>query len=70
MEFAIAVVIQGLDVKEEQDFEITYGACLSRSLFIICRKCSRATFESGLLQCSFQRILCREFLNFALSKFL
>ena len=24
MEFAIAVVIQGLDVKEEQDFDITY----------------------------------------------
>ena len=31
MEFAIAMVIQGLDVKEEQDFGITYGACLSRS---------------------------------------
>ena len=49
MEFAIAVVIQGLDVKEERDFDITYEACLSRSLFTICRKCSRATFESGLL---------------------
>ena len=48
MEFAIAVVIQGLDVKEERDFDITYGAYLSRSLFIFCRKCSRATFESGL----------------------
>ena len=51
MEFAIAVAIQGLDVKEEPDFDITHGACLSRSLFIICRKCSRAT--SALLQCSF-----------------
>ena len=40
---------QGLDVKEEHDFDITYGACLSRSLFIICRKCSMAIFESGLL---------------------
>ena len=70
MEFAIAVVIQGLDVKEEQDFEITYGACFSRSLFIICRKCSRATFESGLLQCSFQLILCKAFLNLALPRFL
>ena len=61
MEFAIAVVIQGLDVKEEREFDITYGACLSRSLFIICRKCSRAAFESGLLQCSFQLILCRSY---------
>ena len=67
MEFAIAVVIQGLDAKEEQDFDITYGACLSRRLFIICRKCSRATFESGLSQCSFQLILCRSFLNFIVS---
>ena len=33
------------------------------------RKCSRATFESGLLHCSFQLILCRSFSNFALSKF-
>ena len=32
MEFAIAVVIQGLDVKEDQYFDITYGACLSTSL--------------------------------------
>ena len=47
-----------------------YGACLSRHLFIICKKCSRTTSESGLLQCSFQLILCRSFLNFALSKFL
>ena len=70
MEFAIAEVIQGLDLKEERDFDITFGACLSRSLFIICRKFSRDTFESGLLQCSFQLILCRSFLNFALSKFL
>ena len=52
IKFAIAVIIQGLDVKEEQDFDITYGACLCRSLFIICRKCSRAT--SALPQCSFQ----------------
>ena len=36
MEFAIAMVIQGLDLKEEQNFDITYGASLSRSLFIIC----------------------------------
>ena len=44
MEFAIAVVIHGLDVKEERDFfDITYGTCLSRSLFINCRKCSWAT---------------------------
>ena len=35
MEFAIALVIQGLGVKEERDFDIMYGACLSRSLFII-----------------------------------
>ena len=70
MEFAIAVVIQDLDVQEERDFDITYGVCLSRSLFIICRICSRATFEPGLLQCSFQIILCRSFLNVALSKFL
>ena len=68
MEFAIVVVIEGLDVKEEQDLDM-YGACLSGSLFIICRKCSRATFEPGLLQCSFQLILCRSFLNFALSKY-
>ena len=52
IKFAIAVIIQGLDVKEEQDFDITYGACLSRILFIIYRKCSRAT--SALLQRSFQ----------------
>ena len=71
VKFAIAMVIQGLDVKEVRDFGITYGACLSRSLFIICRKCSRATFESGLLQHYFQLILCRSFLiNFFLSKFL
>ena len=61
MEFAIAEVIEGLDVKEEGDFDIIYAACLSRSLFIIWRKCSRGTFESGLLQCSFQLILCRSF---------
>ena len=64
MEFAIAMIIQDLDVKEERDFDIAYGACLSRSLFVIYRKCSRATFESGLLQCSLQLILCRSFLSY------
>ena len=34
MEFATEVVIQGLDVKEERDFDIMHGAYLSRSLFI------------------------------------
>ena len=29
MKFAIAVVIQGLDMKEERDCDIAYGACLS-----------------------------------------
>ena len=70
MEFTIAVVIKGLNGKEERDFDIMYEAYLSSSLFIIYRKCSRATFESGLLQYSFQFVLCRSFLNFALSKFL
>ena len=56
MEFATEVVIQGLDVKEERDFDIMHEAYLSRSLFIICRKCSRVTFESGLLQCSFKLV--------------
>ena len=69
MEFSVVVFVEGVDVKEEQDLDIMYGACLSGSLFIICRKCSRATFESGLLQCSFQLTLCRSFLNFALSKY-
>ena len=41
-----------------------------QSLFIIFRNCFRAIFESGLPQCSFQRILYRSFLNFVLSKFL
>ena len=31
MEFAIAAVIQGLDMKDEQDFGITYGdVCLEQ----------------------------------------
>ena len=30
MEFAIAVLIQGSDVKIGQGFDITYGACLSK----------------------------------------
>ena len=34
MEFAITVVIQGLGVKEEQDFDITYGACLSKNFLL------------------------------------
>ena len=70
MEFVISVDIPGLDVKEERDFSIMYGEFLSRSLFSICRKRSRATFESGLLQCTFQFILCRSFLKFVSSKFL
>ena len=32
MEFVIAAVIQGLDVKDEQDFDIMYRACLSRTV--------------------------------------
>ena len=68
--YGISVDIPGLDVKEERDFSIMYGAFLSRSLFNICRKRSRATFGSGLLQCSFQLISCRSFLKFVSSKFL
>ena len=32
MEFVIAAVIQGLNVKDEQDFDIMYRACLSRTV--------------------------------------
>ena len=35
MEFAIAVVVHGFDVKEERDFDTMYGKCLCSSLFII-----------------------------------
>ena len=45
MEFVISVDIPGLDVKEERDFSIMYGEFLSRSLFSICRKRSRATLN-------------------------